>query len=171
MGHGQHLNLKWIWIMGGCVHTLLPCQRYVSFALNHQCPLWWLQFRDGSATVDTLRPNKKGRHFTDDTFKCISLNENVTIAVKIPLKFVPKGQINNIPALVFIMAWRLPGDKPLSEPMVVKLPTHICAALPQWVKPRCHVHNGSQKSQNIQRLEPTESDNMLGLVLHFDGLR
>ena len=31
------------------------------------------------------------------------------------------------------MAWRRPGDKPLSEPMMVRLPTHICAARPQWV--------------------------------------
>ena len=37
------------------------------------------------------------------------------------LKFVPKGPINNIPALVQIMAWCWPGDKPLSEPMMVKI--------------------------------------------------
>ena len=36
--------------------------------------------------------------------------------------------------MVQIMAWRRPGDKPLSEPMVVSLPTHICVARPQWVK-------------------------------------
>ena len=30
------------------------------------------------------------------------------------LRFVPKGPINKIPALVQIMAWRRPGDKPLS---------------------------------------------------------
>ena len=57
--------------------------------------------------------------FPDDIFKCIFLKENVLISIKISLKFVPKGQINNIPALVSIMAWRRPGDKPLSEPMVV----------------------------------------------------
>ena len=49
------------------------------------------------------------------------------------LKFVPKCPINNIPALVQIMAWRRPGDKPLSEPMMVSLPTHICATRSQWV--------------------------------------
>ena len=32
------------------------------------------------------------------------------------LKFVPKGSVNNSPAQVQIMAWRHPGDKPLSEP-------------------------------------------------------
>ena len=42
--------------------------------------------------------------------------------------------IYNIPALVQIMAWCLPGDKPLSEPMVVSLPMHICITRPQWVK-------------------------------------
>ena len=49
------------------------------------------------------------------------------------MKFVPKGPINNIPALVQIMAWRRPGDKPLSEPMMVSLATHICVTRPQWV--------------------------------------
>ena len=74
-----------------------------------------------------------GRQFADNTFKCIFLNENVTISIKISLKFVAKGPINNIPALVQIMAWRRPGDKPLSEPMMVSLPTHICVTRPQWV--------------------------------------
>ena len=31
------------------------------------------------------------------------------------------------------MAWRRSGDKPLSEPMMVSLPTHICVTRPQWV--------------------------------------
>ena len=30
------------------------------------------------------------------------------------------------------MAWRHPGDKPLSESMVW-LPTYICVARPQWI--------------------------------------
>ena len=75
---------------------------------------------------NTLRPRQDGRHFPDDTFKRIFVNENVSIPIKISLKFVPKGPINNIPALVQIMAWRRPGDKPLSEPMMVSLLTHIC---------------------------------------------
>ena len=83
---------------------------------------------------NTLRPRQNGRHFAGDTFKFIFLNENVIISVKISLKFVPKGPINNIPASVQIMAWRRPGDKPLSEPMVVRLPTHICVIRPQLVK-------------------------------------
>ena len=42
----------------------------------------------------------------DDTFKWIFLNENVIISIKISLKFIPKGPVNNIQALVQIMAWR-----------------------------------------------------------------
>ena len=42
--------------------------------------------------------------------------------------------MNNSPALVQIMARRRPGDKPLSEPMMVRLQTHICVTRPQWVK-------------------------------------
>ena len=83
---------------------------------------------------NTLRPRQNGRHFADDISKCIFLNENVWIPIKISMKFVPKGPINNIPALVQIMAWRRPGDKPLSEPMMVILTTHICVTRPQWVK-------------------------------------
>ena len=84
-------------------------------------------------SLNTLRPKQNGRHSADDIFKCIFLNENEWIWLKISLKFVPKGPMNNIPALVQIMAWRRPGDKPLSEPMMVSLPMHICITRPQWV--------------------------------------
>ena len=84
--------------------------------------------------INTLRPRQNGRHFTEDIFKRIFFNENVWISIKISLKFVPKGPINNIPALVHITAWHRSCDKPLSEPMMVSLPTHICVTRPQWVK-------------------------------------
>ena len=81
------------------------------------------------AAVNTLRPRQNGRHVSYDIFKWIFLNENVWISLKIWPKFVPKVWINNIPALVQIMAWRRPGDKPLSEPMkgiyVLKLYIYI----------------------------------------------
>ena len=83
---------------------------------------------------NTLRPRQNGRHFPDDTLKRNFMNENARISINISLKFVPKGLINNIPALVQIMAWRRPGDKPLTEPMMVNLLTHICVTRSQWVK-------------------------------------
>ena len=84
--------------------------------------------------INSLWPRQYGRHFADAIFKCIFLDENVWIPIKISLKFVPRGPINNIPALVQIMSWHQPGDKPLSEPMMVRLPTHICVTRPQWIK-------------------------------------
>ena len=86
-----------------------------------------------SAMINTLRPRQNGRHFADDIFKCIFLNENVWIQIEISLKFVPKGPINNNPSLVQIMAWCRSGDKPLSEPMINSLMTHIWVTRPQWV--------------------------------------
>ena len=61
-------------------------------------------------------------------------NEKVWILPKISPKCVPKDQNNNIPALVKIMACHRLGDKPLYEPMMVKLPTHICDIQPQSLK-------------------------------------
>ena len=87
--------------------------------------------------INTLRPRRNEQHFVDDIFKRIFFNENVWISTKISLNFVPNGPINNIPALVQIMAWRRSGDKPLSEPMMVSLPTHICVTRPQWVLIKC----------------------------------
>ena len=60
--------------------------------------------------INTLRMRQNGGHFSDDIFKCIFLNENIYISIKISLKFDPKGSINNTPALVQVMAWRRPGD-------------------------------------------------------------
>ena len=84
--------------------------------------------------INTLRPRQNGRYSPDDIFKCIFLNENVWISIKISLKFVCQGPIHKIPTLVQIMAWRRPGgDKALSGPMMARLPTHICVTWPQWV--------------------------------------
>ena len=85
-------------------------------------------------SFNTFRPRQNGCDFADDIFKCIFLNKIVRISIKISLDFVPKGRNNNIPAMVPIMTWRRPGDKPLSEPMMVSLLTHICVTQPQWVK-------------------------------------
>ena len=64
--------------------------------------MWFMQW----IGVNILRPRQNGRYFADDIFRCIFLNENACISLKISLKFVPKVRINNIPALAQIMAWR-----------------------------------------------------------------
>ena len=66
---------------------------------------------------NTLRLRQNGRHFPDDIFKCIFLNENDLISIAISVYFVPYGPVDYKSALVQIMAWWQAGDKPLSEPM------------------------------------------------------
>ena len=113
---GQRIYLVYIW----------------PWLCGYQCFL--VIFVDHITISNTLKPRQNGHRFADDTFKRIFLNENVRISIKISLKFVPSGSIDNIPTLVQVMAWRRPGDKPLSKPMMVRLPTHICVTRPQWVK-------------------------------------
>ena len=100
---------------------------------NLSSMIWYLWMIPLYSLTLTLRLRQNGCHFADNTFKCIFLNVNVRISIKISLKFVPKGPINNIPALVQIMAWRRPGDKPLFEPIMVRLPMHIWVTRPQSV--------------------------------------
>ena len=88
---------------------------------------------DIQGVINTLGSRQDGRHFADDIFTCIFSNENCCVLVKFSLKYVRKGPIDNNPALVQIMAWRLSGGKPLSEPMMISLPTYICVTRPQWV--------------------------------------
>ena len=102
---------------------------------------------------DSLRPRRNRLYFADDIFKCIFLNENVLILVKISLKFIPKCPINNISELVQIMAWQWPGNTPLTQPMMVRLPTDIYVTWPQWV-------NGKNTIVQV---------NGLGSYLHSQG--
>ena len=69
-------------------------------------------------------------------------DENDWISIKMSHKFFPRVPINNITAFVKIMAWCRPGDKPLSEPMIVSLLTHICSTRPEWViESGASIHN------------------------------
>ena len=65
-----------------------------------------------------ISPWQNSRHFADDIFRCILVNEKLCILNKISLKLIPKGPIDNDPALVQIMVWRQVGDKPLPEPLM-----------------------------------------------------
>ena len=71
-------------------------ENYVQLAAE-----WTELTKVDNAWVNSLRSRQNGRHFAD-VFKCIFLNENLWILLKISLKFVPEFQMNNIPALVQI---------------------------------------------------------------------
>ena len=119
---------------GGRVRIYLEWWELVVHSWDLSVMFSYFQFTAVNLLLNSLRPRPNRRHFADDIFRCIFENENEWISSRISLKFVPKVRINNIPALVQIMAWRRQGDKPLSEPMMVSLLTHICVTRPQWVK-------------------------------------
>ena len=81
--------------------------------------------------INTLRPRQSGSHLPYNNFKVICFYENCCIFIKILLKFIPRGPINTIPALVQIIAWCRLGGKPLPEPMMISVLTYTCVTRPQ----------------------------------------
>ena len=58
----------------------------------------------------------------------------ICLIILISLKFVPKGAIDNKPALVQVMAWHGTGAKPLPEPMLTQFTdAYICGTKGRWV--------------------------------------
>ena len=148
--HVEHnMMFSTMWSGTLCWGSMIVTECDAFLSLNHYLVEHWsrpsmsvLWYHLTSPGLNTLRPRQNCRHFADDTFKRIFLNEIVRISIKISLKFVPKGPINNIPTLVQIMAWRRSGDKPLSEPMMVSLLTQVCVTRPQWVNEWTHSSGG-----------------------------
>ena len=125
------------------VQVMAWCRQATSHYLN-QCWPWsptsygitrpqWVKCDLNATAINTLRWRQNCGYFAD-IFKTSFLNENIWILLKIPMKFVLKIWINNIPTLVQIMAWPRPGNKPLSETVMVSLLMHIYITWPQWVK-------------------------------------
>ena len=100
----------------------------MDFILKQSCSYWCI---NPAATDSRDKMAALLQTTFSNAFFPYFFHENVWISINISLKFVPEGTINNIPALVQILAWCLPGDKPVSKLMVVSLLTHICATRPQ----------------------------------------
>ena len=118
--------------------------------------------------MNTLRRRQNGRHFADDTLNRIFLNKNVRIS----LKFVRKSPIDNIQALLQIMAWRRPGDKPLSEATMVSLKTHICVARPQCVNATMNKQQRTLLTDDYAYSDNGSANltNFIWCILHIDDL-
>ena len=71
-----------------------PCPN-VNLYKSKQCLKRVVQYGFNSSP-----PGQNGRHFTGDIFRCIFVNEKFRILIKISVKFVPKGLIDNNSALV-----------------------------------------------------------------------
>ena len=70
--------------------------------------------------------------FADDIPQFIR-KEKIRIFIRISLKFVPDGPVDNESSLVRVMVWRLVGAKPLPEPMTQRTTHNIAYARAQWV--------------------------------------
>ena len=132
----------------------------------------WYQFYTTDAWWFSLR-RRNGPHFPDDIFKWIFWNKNVWISITISLKYVPMGPIINITALVLIMAWHRPGNKLLSETIMVSLLMHICITRPQWVNPKVgntsspwSRHCLSPKTLTLSQKHPFMSQKWMPLCVH-----
>ena len=76
---------------------------------GYQQAQWWpnletvhkqnQQLKGNNWWINSYLPKQNGSHFPDNIFKCIFMNENFCILIKISLKIVPKCPIDNKSAL------------------------------------------------------------------------
>ena len=133
-----------VWIVNEKLLKYVVC-----FLIVQHCFRWWLgaiqtqaitwtsddtEACDTKWNKSTVRPIRKRIHFAVNIFKCIFLNGDVWIWLKFHWSLFLRVQWRIFLALVQIMAWCWPGDKPLSEAMMVRLLTYICVTWPQWVQ-------------------------------------
>ena len=114
----QILPLNWVWKRAWEIASHL-----LKGSKNEEKVKRGLQYFN-TKRIDLLCPDnsllthlllaKMAANLADDIFKCISMHEKFHVSIRISIKFVHSGSIDNIPALVQIMAWRRPDDKPLS---------------------------------------------------------
>ena len=116
--------------------------------------------------LNSLSLRQNGRHFADDICRCIFVNEKFYILIEISLKFVPKGPINNIPALVQIMAWRRLGDRPLSEPMLWLI-LSIGILGTNFSENWCEIHTFSFKKMHLRMSSAKWQQFCLGLNVFY----
>ena len=90
-----------------------------------------IRFTQVDILIKTLRPRQNCRHFADkflNTFSWMKMYEfrwTFYWSLFLRVKYC---------SIVQIMAWRRPGDTPLSDPLMFSLLTYICVTRYQWVK-------------------------------------
>ena len=85
----------------------------------HKHPFPYVQVNYGMC-INSSPPGQNGHHLANNIFRSICLNEKFYILIKISQKFVPKGPIDNNPALIWITVWHRVVGKSLSEPMLAR---------------------------------------------------
>ena len=132
------LNSSWRRTMG---EAYLSCILHNQYCGSGRTVIWVC--KTSMHAYQRIEAEIKWPPFSRRHFQMHFLEWKVWISIKISVKFVPEVRINNIPALVQIMAWHRTGDKPLSEPRMVILWTQICVTRPQcwdsvstWIETR-----------------------------------
>ena len=90
---------------------------------------WNYIWKRNTLLCNTSRQRENCQHFADNIFKCVSMNENLWVLDKFSLKYIPWGLVDNMAALVQIIAWHQSGDRQLSAVMMVMFCWHIYASL------------------------------------------
>ena len=106
--------------------------------VNYHCTCWWpctinrssahFNFRYGLAHWGRGKIAAIFQTTYSNAFSWMKMFE-FWLTFHISLKFVPKGSVNNIPALVQIMAWRQSGDKPFYWRIYVSLGLNVLKVL------------------------------------------
>ena len=145
--------IKWCkWLLMKSINKYTKCRIFVGFPYSYDGFCLCIGVKSlthwGRDQIDTISQTTFPNAFSRMKMNEFRLGFHWSLfSPRISLKFVPKVRINNIPALVQIMAWRRPGDKPLSEPMMASILTHICVTRPQWVKETTHLWKVNIKSK------------------------
>ena len=72
----------------------------LSIACSNACSGYQQHHKSSKHRINSSSARQNGRHFADDIFRCIFVNDNVGILNKTSLKFVPEGPIDYNPASV-----------------------------------------------------------------------
>ena len=73
-----------------CISLGRLSRRLNRYIMWQSCDNPWHTCATRPQCVNSFRPEQNGRHFADDIFRCIFVNETFCSLIKIPLRFVPK---------------------------------------------------------------------------------
>ena len=100
--------------------------------------------------LNSSPPGQNGRHFTDDNFKCIIVNEKFCILIEISLKFVPKCPIDNKTVMVQVRAEQ--ATSCYLNQCWRSSPTHICGTRGRWVNSHYNAGFDSKMHGSTQKI-------------------
>ena len=117
-----------------------------------------------SLSIGLSVPGQNGRHFADDIFKCIFMNEYFSILIRISLKFVPKGPIDNMS----VMAWCRTGDNAFTrinaDPAYRRI---YVVPVERWVTSSRSAQNIRHFADNISDPVPALPDSLADCTRHM----